>query len=235
MISLSFWIIFYFLIGGVILYYSKFQPFPEIGGRYSFLILFLGIIYAIASTAPRDTIEEFPALVSVFVGSFGVIFGVRHMVVTKQDVILAPFAGILLCIGTIDLFTVDWVNSTMNEQIMSFIIASIIVMLEIYLAFRGLVVGVPGISWSKSGLRQIKRGLIYGKNGAIEHFNKSWDMNDPWLNTMSHAALLLIYEKIGNEKKTEEHLLGLEKEGGWEALDESWTEVIKNSLKEISV
>ena len=126
MISLNFWIFFYFFIGGVILYYSKFQPFPEIGGRYSFLIIFLGIIYAIAGTAPRETIEEFPALVSVFIGSFGVIFGVRHMVITKQDVILAPFAGILLCIGTIDLFTVDWVNSTMNEQIMSFIIASII-------------------------------------------------------------------------------------------------------------
>ena len=42
-------------------------------------------------------------------------------------------------------------------------------------------------------------------------------------------------EPTKNEEKTEEHLLGLEKEGGWEALDESWTEVIKNSLKEISV
>jgi hypothetical protein len=157
------------------------------------------------------------------------------MVITKQDVILAPFGGIFLCVGAIDLFTVDWVDSTMNEQIFSFIIASVIVILEIYLAFRGLVVGVPGISWSKSGLRQIKRGLIYGENGAIEHFKKSWDMNDPWLNTMSHAALLLIYEKIGDEKKSAEHLLELEKEGGWEALDESWTEVIKNSLNEISI
>ena len=150
-------------------------------------------------------------------------------------VFLAPFGGLLLCIGAIDLLTVDWVNSTMNEQIMSFIIASIIVMLEIYLAFRGLVVGVPGISWSKSGLRQIKRGLIYGKNGAIEHFKKSWDMNDPWLNTMSHAALFLIYEKIGDDKKGSEHLLELEKNGGWSALDESWTEIIKNSLNEISL
>jgi hypothetical protein len=157
------------------------------------------------------------------------------MVITKQDVILAPFGGLLLCIGAIDLLTVEWVNSSTNEQILSFIMASIIVMLEIYLAFRGLVVGVPGISWSKSGLRQIKRGLIYGKNGAIEHFKKSWDMNDPWLNTMSHAALFLIYEKIGNKEKSSEHLLELEKGGGWSALDESWTEIIKKSLHEISL
>ena len=235
MISLNFWIFFYFLVGGVILYYSRYQPFPEIGRRYSFLVVFFSIIFAIANTAPRETLEEFPALISVIIGGFGVIFGVRHMVITKQDVILAPFGGIFLCVGAIDLFTVDWVDSTMNEQIFSFIIASVIVILEIYLAFRGLVVGVPGISWSKSGLRQIKRGLIYGENGAIEHFKKSWDMNDPWLNTMSHAALLLIYEKIGDEKKSAEHLLELEKEGGWEALDESWTEVIKNSLNEISI
>ena len=235
MISLNFWILFYFLIGGVILYYSRYQPFPEIGGRFAFLIIFFGIIFTIASTAPRETLEELPALITVIIGSFGIIIGVRHMVITKQDVILAPFGGLLLCIGAIDLLTVDWVNSSMNEQIMSFIIASIIVMLEIYLAFRGLVVGVPGISWSKSGLRQIKRGLIYGKNGAIEHFKKSWDMNDPWLNTMSHAALFLIYEKIGDEEKGSEHLLELEKDGGWSALDESWTEIIKNSLNEISL
>ncbi len=217
------------------MYYSRYQPFPEIGGRFALLIIFFGIIFAISSTAPRETLEELPALITVIVGSLGMVIGVRHMVITKQDVILAPFGGLLLCIGAIDLLTVEWVNSSTNEQIMSFIMASIIVMLEIYLAFRGLVVGVPGISWSKSGLRQIKRGLIYGKNGAIEHFKKSWDMNDPWLNTMSHAALFLIYEKIGDKESSSEHLLELEKAGGWSALDESWTEIIKNSLGEISL
>ena len=55
------------------------------------------------------------------------------------------------------------------------------------------------------------------------------------LNTMSHAALFLIYEKIGDEESSSEHLLELEKAGGWSALDESWTEIIKNSLSEISL
>ena len=43
------------------------------------------------------------------------------------------------------------------------------------------------------------------------------------------------FEKIGDEEKGSEHLLELEKDGGWSALDESWTEIIKNSLNEISL
>ncbi len=235
MISLPFWIFFYISIGIVILYYSNYQPFPEIGGKYGWLVISFGVIFWISSTAPRETMDEIPAMFSAFFGGIGVIFGVRHMVITKHDVILAPFSGVLFCIGSIDLLTSNWATSSPIEQITSFIIASLIITLEIYLAFRGLVVGVPGISWSKSGLRQINRGLIYGENGAIAHFEKSWDMNDPWLSAMSHAVLVLIYGKIGNKDKESHHLLELEKEGGWAAVDESWIEAIKVSLNNINV
>jgi len=235
MFSLNFWIVLYFLIGLTMLYYSKYQPFPEISGNYSWLVIFVGIVFWIASTAPRETMEEVPALFSTFVGGIGVIFGVRHMAITNQDVILAPFGGVLFCVGAMDLLTLDWINTTTTEQITSFGAASIIVILEIYLAFRGLVVGIPGISWSKSGLRQIKRGLIYGDNGAISHFEKSWDMNDPWLNAMSHAALVLIYKKNGNKEEEDKHLLELEKEGGWEAIDSSWIEAVEDSMSKIPV
>lgn len=235
MISLDFWIFFYIMIGLIILYYSNYQPFPEIGGKYGWLVISFGVIFWISSTAPRETMSEVPALFSTFLGGTGVIFGVRHMVITKHDVILAPFSGVLFCLGSIDLLTKDWAYTTSSEQIISFMIATLIVALEIYLAFRGLVVGVPGISWSKSGLRQINRGLIYGDNGAISHFEKSWDMNDPWLNAMSHAVLVLIYKKIGNKEEGERHLLELEKEGGWEVVDKSWIDAIEKSLAGISV
>ena len=96
--------------------------------------------------------------------------------------------------------------------------------------FRGLIIGVQGISWSKSGLRQISRGLIHGDNGAISHFEKSWDMEHQWINAMSHAALALIYEKENNEKSRMEHVVQLEKIGGWGAVDEAWTETIRKHL-----
>ena len=116
------------------------------------------------------------------------------------------------------------------EQIGSFILASILVGLEIYLVFRGLIIGVQGISWSKSGLRQISRGLIHGKDGAIAHFEKSWDMDKQWINAMSHAALALIYEKENDEKSRSEHVIELEKIGGWNSVDESWIEAIRKHL-----
>ena len=96
--------------------------------------------------------------------------------------------------------------------------------------FRGLIIGVQGISWSKSGLRQISRGLIHGKNGAISHFEKSWDMDKQWINAMSHSALALIYEKENNEDSRIEHTMELEKIGGWDAVDKSWIEAIRKHL-----
>jgi hypothetical protein len=108
-------------------------------------------------------------------------------------------------------------------------------MLEIYLVFRGLVIGVPGITWSKSGLRQIHRGLIHGPNGAISHFERSWDMEDPWINSMSHAALVLIHRELGNSDDEKSHLRELEKEGGWDSVDSSWTEAIESSLSKLAL
>jgi hypothetical protein len=120
-----------------------------------------------------------------------------------------------------------------TEQIGSFAVASLLVMLEIYLAFRGLVVGVQGISWSKSGLRQVRRGLIHGPNGAISHFERSWDMEDPWINAMSHAALALIHRHSGDAEAEREHVVELEKAGGWESVDQSWIEAIEKALGQI--
>jgi hypothetical protein len=121
-----------------------------------------------------------------------------------------------------------------TEQIGSFAIASLLVMLEIYLAFRGLVIGVQGISWSKSGLRQVRRGLIHGPNGAISHFDRSWDMENPWIDAMSHAALVLIHRHDGDGEAEKEHVVELEKVGGWDSVDNSWVEAINLALKENS-
>tara|TARA_B100000686_G_scaffold170722_1_gene177950 strand:- start:386 stop:739 length:354 start_codon:yes stop_codon:yes gene_type:complete len=115
----------------------------------------------------------------------------------------------------------------------SFVLASLIVMLEIYLAFRGLVIGVKGLSWSKSGLRQVRRGLIDGPNGAVSHFEKSWDSEDRWLTAMSHAALSMIHKHKGDTEREAYHEAELEKLGGWGSVDESWKATIRESLEQL--
>ena len=225
------WILLFSILGVTVFWYSRKQPFPEISGFFAAILLFVASILWLATSAPRgDGNELAPAYISTFIGGCAVIYGVIKMSVTDDDVIVAPFGGILFCIGAIVLLSERWIEASQAEQIGSFVLASILVILEIYLVFRGLIIGVQGISWSKSGLRQISRGLIHGKNGAISHFEKSWDMDEQWINAMSHSALALIYEKENNEESRIEHTMELEKIGGWGAVDKSWIEAIRKHL-----
>lgn len=231
MISMLYWIVLFGAMGVTVFWYSRKQPFPEISSRFALFLLLISVILWLGNTAPRGGGNDlFPAYLASITGGSAVIYGVIKMSVTKDDVVVAPFGGILFCVGSITLLSERWSGADQLEQIGSFILASILVSLELYLIFRGLIIGVQGISWSKSGLRQISRGLIHGNNGAISHFEKSWDMEEQWINAMSHAALALIYEKENNEKSRMEHVLQLEKIGGWGAVDEAWTETIRKFL-----
>tara|TARA_B100001179_G_scaffold208122_1_gene173119 strand:- start:35 stop:751 length:717 start_codon:yes stop_codon:yes gene_type:complete len=228
-----FWIALFAGLGLTVLYYSRHQPFPEISGRFALVLLVTGAILWLSTTAPRETGESVPAVVATVIGGAAVVIGVVQMSMLRNDVIVAPFGGVLLCMGATSLMVDRWTGMEQTEQIGSFAVASLLVMLEIYLAFRGLVVGVQGISWSKSGLRQVRRGLIHGPKGAISHFERSWDMEDPWINAMSHAALALIHRHSGDVEAEREHVVELEKAGGWESVDQSWIEAIKEALGQI--
>ena len=230
---MMFWIVLFLGLGLVVLYYSRHQPFPEISGRFALLLLVAGGMLWLSTTAPRETGESVPAVVATVVGGAAVVIGVIQMSMLKNDVIVAPFGGVLLCMGAISLMVERWAGMEQTEQIGSFAIASLLVMLEIYLAFRGLVIGVQGISWSKSGLRQVRRGLIHGPNGAISHFERSWDMENPWIDAMSHAARILIHRHAGDSGAEAEHVVELEKVGGWESVDQSWIETIEEALGQI--
>tara|TARA_E500000081_G_scaffold97364_1_gene98431 strand:- start:202 stop:807 length:606 start_codon:yes stop_codon:yes gene_type:complete len=195
------------------------------------MILFTGaLILWISSTSPEEVGGDLPAAISVFLGGVFVVTGIRDMSIMKTDVIVAPLAGILFCIGGISLLSSRWEVATQMEQIGSFLLASTMVTVELYLSFRGLVIGVPGIAWSKSGLRQIHRGLILGPNGAIAHFERSWDVEDQWINSMSYAALVLIHRHLGNIEEEEQSLAEFEELGGWESVDSSWTQAVEEGL-----
>lgn len=231
--ELLFWIFLFAVLGVTVHYYSRHQPFPEISGKFAWLLMMLAALLWLSNTAPREMGEWIPPVMATTVGGLGVIYGVIQMSMTDRDVVVAPFSGMLLCVGAIDLMVSRWDGMGGAEQIGSFIVASILVALEIYLIFRGLVVGIKGVSWSKSGLRQIRRGLIHGPRGAISHFERSWDMEDPWINAMSHAALALIHRHTGDSESEREHLAELEREGGWDSIDGSWVEAIEEALRNV--
>ena len=95
------------------------------------------------------------------------------------------------------------------------------------------MIGIQGISWSKSGLRQVRRGLLVGPRGAVSHFEKSWHSEDQWLTAMSHAALMMIHQHIGNTDEQEYHQIELEKLGGLDAVDGTWIEAIDSELRHL--
>tara|TARA_B100000519_G_scaffold92028_1_gene80066 strand:- start:151 stop:852 length:702 start_codon:yes stop_codon:yes gene_type:complete len=224
------WIVLLCGLGAYCYYLSRLQPFPEKGNRFAMVLFSGALILWMSSTSPEEVGNDLPAAISVFLGGVFVVTGIRDMSIMKTDVIVAPLAGILFCVGGIGLLSSRWEVATQMEQIGSFFLASTMVTVELYLAFRGLVIGVPGIAWSKSGLRQIHRGLILGPNGAIAHFERSWDVEDQWINSMSYAALVLIHRHLGNLEDEEKSMTELEKLGGWESVDSSWTQAVEEGL-----
>ena len=137
------WIVLLCGIGGYCYYLSRLQPFPEKGNRFA-MVLFAGaLILWMSSTSPGGVGSDLPAAISVFLGGVFVVSGIRDMSLMKTDVIVAPLAGILFCVGGISLLSSRWEVATQTEQIGSFLLASTMVTVEMYLAFRGLVIGVP--------------------------------------------------------------------------------------------
>jgi hypothetical protein len=58
-------------------------------------------------------------------------------------------------------------------------------------------------------------------------------MEDPWINAMSHAALVLIHRHVSDVEAEQEHAVELEKAGGWGSVDETWIEAIEDALSQI--
>ena len=121
-----FWVAMFAALGLAVHYYSQHQPFPEISGRFGWLLLMLAALLWLSSTAPREVGEWIPPVLATAVGGLGIIYGVVQMSLTDKDVIVAPFSGLLLCIGAIDLMVGRWDGMGQSEQIGSFIVASIL-------------------------------------------------------------------------------------------------------------
>ena len=228
------WIFLFLGIGGACFWLSFHQPFPEISRRYSYLVLLAGSVLIISEQAPRETSETVPMYLALGLGVLGTLKGSWDMTRTIRDVIVAPFAGAMLCAGAAALLVDWWDKGGTFEHVSSFILVSALILMEIYLVFRGLIIGVPGLSWSKAGLRQIQRGLLEGPSGAISCFERSWDADEEWLGAMSHAALIRIYTHLGEEGSANDSERYLKEFGGWDVVDSAWIGAIDSALNSIS-
>jgi hypothetical protein len=223
------------VLGVILILMSKNQPFPEHSQKFGILLLILGGFGFIAEQAERDVGPTIEPLIMTLLGGIGVIVGLIHAIRTRMDVLIAPSSGVLLAIGVISLFSNEWNDLSRFEQISAFILIAMIVLLNIYLIFRTLLIGKLPLAWSQSGLRQLKRGIVFGERGAINCFEKAWDIDEEHLNAMAYSALSLIHNHFGNDEeyqKWEQRLLQL---GGKESIDKAWIKEIENALSKISV
>lgn len=186
-----------------------------------------------STNSPRLTTEETPIVIAGGMGALGVIIGAIHDR-RNQDVVLAPFAGMWFVAATIAILTQGWAGYSTAEQWFGFFVATTVILLELFLFWKGLVIGVQGRSWSQAALRQLDRGLIDGERGAISMFEKSWSVDESWLDAMSHSALIRIHEFKGNTEAAEKHRHLLERLGGQEGIEDAWLEKIDACLSRLS-
>ena len=209
---------------------SKRQPFPELSQRFGVVLLFIGLIGILAQNAPDPPSDRFWQFVLTSIGGIGVVVGMRHMAYTRMDVLIAPFSGILLCVGSIGLLWDEWSRLSEFEQIGAFILSAFLCIGEVYLVFRGLLIGRLPQAWSQAGLRNLQRGLIDGPNGALTCFEKAWDVEDEHLNPMAYLALQRINAAKGDVQESNKWAERLLEQGGERAVDEAWIKAIEGAL-----
>ena len=219
------------VLGLILMGMSRNQPFPEVSRRFGIILLMLGFLGLLSESAPRPTTDRVWLITYTGLGGLGVVIGMRHMTYTRMDVLIAPASGFLLCIGVIGLLWNEWGVLSEFEQIAAFLLASFLCMAEVYLVFRGLLIGKLPQSWSQAGLRSLQRGILDGPNGAIFCFERAWDVEKEHLNPMAYLALQRIFYARGDLVNADEWALKLAENGGKNAVDEAWIKAIDDSLK----
>lgn len=219
------------LVGVVQIWMSGRQPFPEVSRQFGSAMLLVTVFFLMANQAPHPPSLFFILISMTAAGGIGVVIGVRHLAMTHKDVIVAPFAGALMGVGATGLLVIEWSNfTTIFEQVTSFILICLLGVLEVYLVFRGLLIGKLSRSWSQAGLRQLQRGLIEGEKGALGCFEKAWDIEDEHLNPMAYIALQRIHTHLGNDTEAAEWGERLQEFGGESAVAEEWVGAIESAL-----
>lgn len=223
-----------FAVAITLIVMSKRQPFPGPSKRYGNVLLVIALLFLIGETSPRETDVQAHLFFLLIYGSLGLVRGVQNMLVSRDEVIVAPFAGFLFSISATAMMAEQWGSLSVVEEYAAF---GTIVLLgggQTWLVFRGLLIGRLPLAWSKAGLVALQRGQISGEHGAIECFEKSWDLEEEHLNPMAWTALEKIQMFLGNESESEHWKKRLAESGGQDAVAIEWLEAIDSALKKIN-
>ena len=219
-----------FAIALTLILMSSRQPFPGPSKRYGSVLLIIALLLLIGETGPRPTSVQVHLYVLLAYGSIGLVRGVHNMLVTREEVIVAPFAGILFSVSATAIMADQWESLSSFEEYAAFATIVVIGGCQTWLVFRGLLIGRLPLAWSKAGLVALERGQVSGPHGALECFEKSWDLEEEHLNPMAWLALERIHKFLGNDAEASHWGKRLAESGGEEAVAKEWIEVIETAL-----
>lgn len=223
-----------FAIALTLIFMSGRQPFPGPSKRYGVVLLIIALLLLLGETGPRPTDVHVHLYVLLLYGSLGLVRGVHNMLVTRDEVIVAPFAGVLFSVSATALMADQWDSLSAFEEYAAFATIVVIGGCQTWLVFRGLLIGRLPLAWSKAGLVALQRGQISGPHGALECFEKSWDLEEEHLNPMAWIALQRIHAFMGDESKADHWNKRLAESGGEDAVAVEWIEAIDSALANLN-
>ena len=227
-------ILFEFVIGLILYFGSKSQPFPAPSRKLGILTLMMACLFLLGQTAPRPATVNGHLTFLSLIGAFGLLFGVHHMLRTRREVLVAPMSGFLFSVGVGGLMIQTWSTLNTMEQWSGFLALVVLSGGQVWLVFRGLLIGRLPLAWSQAGIVALNRGQISGPHGALACFEKAWDVDEEHLNPMAYVALHRINQFLGNDEEVEKWYEALIDSGGEEAVAKEWIEAIETSLSSIN-
>ena len=230
--STAVWMLLVFdvIIGIVLIFGAKSQPFPTPSKRFGILILIIAGLLLLGQSAPNPTsLEAHLGILSV-IGAFGLVSGIHHMLNTRREVLVAPMSGFLFCVGVTGLITKTWDDLTRFEHWAGFLALVVLAGGQTWLVFRGLLIGRLPLAWSQAGMVALHRGQLHGPHGAIECFEKAWDGDEEHLNPVAYSALYKINLFLDNQQQASHWKELFIESGGNNSVANEWLAAIDECL-----
>lgn len=230
--SIAVWLLLVFdaVIGMVLIFGAKSQPFPTPAKRFGTLILIITGLLLLGQSAPNPTsLEAHLGIISV-IGAFGLVSGIHYMLNTRREVLVAPMSGFLFCVGVAGLITKTWDELTKFEHWAGFLALVVLAGGQTWLVFRGLLIGRLPLAWSQAGMVALHRGQLLGSHGAVECFEKAWDGDEEHLNPMAYSALYKINLFLDNQQQANHWRELFLEAGGEESVASEWLVAIDECL-----
>ena len=209
---------------------SRHQPFPEISGRFGWVMASIAGLLALGESAPRPMSLTALLTVVLVAGSYGVLVGVHHMVRTRRDVFIAPMSGFVFCTGAGGLMVMTWPDLNTLEQWAGFLLLVLLGGGQTWMVFRGLLIGRLPLAWSQAGMVALQRRQLHGPHGALSCFENGWDADEEHLNPMAYVALHRIHKFLDQPDEARRWFESFEDAGGEAAVAPEWIEAVEDAL-----